>query len=144
MDTVLIISSWPTGLYDYVQYMQMQSICIVIAYADGKYMRMPHLCRCPAYGYVEPMLYSLFSRSDPKKASSGSLRTPPAHSGPATQDVAVFLADDDARCCVPPLPRNRPLTTLKGRFAYSLTVVHFRKLWNNIKVGSGQSGRQVI
>ncbi|MGH6020523.1 hypothetical protein ACRFMP_28420, partial [Klebsiella pneumoniae] len=63
MDTVLIISSWPTGLYDYVQYMQMQSICIVIAYADGKYMRMPHLCRCPAYGYVEPMLYSLFSRS---------------------------------------------------------------------------------
>ncbi|MEE7525867.1 hypothetical protein G8O16_21565 [Enterobacter roggenkampii] len=74
MDTVLIISSWPTGLYDYVQYMQMQSICIVIAYADGKYMRMPHLCRCPAYGYVEPMLYSLFSRSDPKKGSSGSRR----------------------------------------------------------------------
>ncbi|KVJ51201.1 hypothetical protein AWS30_10425 [Enterobacter hormaechei subsp. xiangfangensis] len=74
MDTVLIISSWPTGLYDYVQYMQMQSICIVIAYADGKYMRMPHLCRCPAYRYVEPMLYSLFSRSDPKKGSSGSRR----------------------------------------------------------------------
>nr|AVX35036.1 Hypothetical protein [Klebsiella aerogenes] len=73
MDTVLIISSWPTGLYDYVQYMQMQSICIVIAYADGKYMRMPHLCRCPAYGYVEPMLYSLFSRSDPKKAITGDL-----------------------------------------------------------------------
>ncbi|MBQ5070740.1 hypothetical protein FD824_27470, partial [Klebsiella pneumoniae] len=71
MDTVLIISSWPTGLYDYVQYMQMQSICIVIAYADGKYMRMPHLCRCPAYGYVEPMLYSLFSRSDPKKGNAG-------------------------------------------------------------------------
>lgn len=78
MDTVLIISSWPTGLYDYVQYMQMQSICIVIAYADGKYMRMPHLCRCPAYGYVEPMLYSLFSRSDPKKASSGSSSPAPA------------------------------------------------------------------
>ncbi|WP_181404016.1 hypothetical protein, partial [Klebsiella variicola] len=93
MDTVLIISSWPTGLYDYVQYMQMQSICIVIAYADGKYMRMPHLCRCPAYGYVEPMLYSLFSRSDPKKASSGSAGTAPARSGPETQDVAVFLAD---------------------------------------------------
>ncbi|MER0197048.1 hypothetical protein, partial [Klebsiella quasipneumoniae] len=128
MDTVLIISSWPTGLYDYVQYMQMQSICIVIAYADGKYMRMPHLCRCPAYGYVEPMLYSLFSRSDPKKASSGSLRTPPAHSGPATQDVAVFPADHDARCCVYPLPRDLPLTTGKRRFAYSLTVVHFRKV----------------
>ncbi|MDC7950439.1 hypothetical protein L6E03_26280 [Enterobacter kobei] len=128
MDTVLIISSWPTGLYDYVQYMQMQSICIVIAYADGKYMRMPHLCRCPAYGYVEPMLYSLFSRSDPKKGSSGSAGTAPARSAPETQHVAVSADDDDTICCVPPLSRDRPLTTLKGRFAYSLAVVHFRKL----------------
>ncbi|HAI7639024.1 TPA: hypothetical protein HJ285_004701 [Escherichia coli] len=144
MDTVLIISSWPTGLYDYVQYMQMQSICIVIAYADGKYMRMPHLCRCPAYGYVEPMLYSLFSRSDPKKGSYGSAFRPPARCGPATQDVAVFSAGCDAICCVLPLPRDRPLTTIKGRYGYSVCVVHFRKLRNNIKVGSGQSGRQVI
>ncbi|WP_224359684.1 hypothetical protein [Klebsiella quasipneumoniae] len=144
MDTVLIISSWPTGLYDYVQYMQMQSICIVIAYADGKYMRMPHLCRCPAYGYVEPMLYSLFSRSDPKKGSSGSLRTPPARSGPATQDVAVLSADCDAICCVPPLPRDRPLTTGKGRFAYSLTVVHFRKVVICQKIGSHRNGHPVI
>ncbi|HHK9521957.1 TPA: hypothetical protein ACQZH1_005138 [Klebsiella pneumoniae] len=144
MDTVLIISSWPTGLYDYVQYMQMQSICIVIAYADGKYMRMPHLCRCPAYGYVEPMLYSLFSRSDPKKASSGSASAPPGRSGPETQDVAVLPAEDDARCCVPPLPRDRPLTTGKRRFAFSLTVVHFRKLRKARKVGSGRNGRPVI
>ncbi|MDT9915317.1 hypothetical protein RUW70_27155, partial [Klebsiella pneumoniae] len=90
MDTVLIISSWPTGLYDYVQYMQMQSICIVIAYADGKYMRMSGLCRCGAYGYVEPMLYSLFSRSDPKKGSSGSPSDPPARSGTRTQDVPLY------------------------------------------------------
>ncbi|HEE0961878.1 TPA: hypothetical protein R6428_005284 [Klebsiella pneumoniae] len=128
MDTVLIISSWPTGLYDYVQYMQMQSICIVIAYADGKYMRMPHLCRCPAYRYVEPMLYSLFSRSDPKKASPGSLRTPPARSGPTTQDVAVFPADSDAICCVPLLPRDPARSIRKQCFAYFLTVVNFRKL----------------
>ncbi|MDN3309196.1 hypothetical protein, partial [Klebsiella pneumoniae] len=113
-------------------------------YADGKYMRMPHLCRCPAYRYVEPMLYSLFSRSDPKKASSGSAFRPPARSGPATQDVAVFPACRDAICCVPPLPRDRPLTTGKGRYGYSVCVVHFRKLWNNIKVGSGRNGRQVI
>ncbi|EOZ5147657.1 hypothetical protein ACQRXG_005793, partial [Klebsiella pneumoniae] len=52
----------------------------------------------------------------------------PARSGPAAQDVAVFPSDDDAICCVPPLPRDRPLTTPKGRFAYSLTVVHFRKV----------------
>ncbi|EAB8932350.1 hypothetical protein DTY68_24255 [Escherichia coli] len=144
MDTVLIISSWPTGLYDYVQYMQMQSICIVIAYADGKYMRMPHLCRCPAYGYVEPMLYSLFSRSDPKKASPGSAFRPPARCGPITQYVAVYSATDDARCCVPPLHRDRPLTTGNKRFAYSLTVVHFRKLRFAPKVGSDGEGRPVI
>lgn len=91
-------------------------------------MRMPYMCRCPAYGYARPILNSLFFRSDPKTGGSGSLRTPPARSGPAAQDVAVFPADDDAICCVPPLPRDRPLTTPKGRFAYSLTVVHFRKV----------------
>ncbi|MBW9305607.1 hypothetical protein FHB95_23520, partial [Escherichia coli] len=110
----------------------------------GKYMRMPHLCRCPAYGYVEPMLYSLFSRSDPKKGSSGSPSDPPARSGQKTQDVAVFSADIDARCCVPPLPRDRPLTTGKRRFAYSLTVVHFRKVVIRRKIGSAGNGHPVI
>lgn len=81
---------------------------------------------------------------DPKKVSSGSDSAPPARSGPTTQDVAVFPAVSDHICCAPPLPRDRPLTTLKGRCGYSVCVVHFRKLWNNIKVGSGQSGRQVI
>ncbi|MEE2283910.1 hypothetical protein PRA30_25455, partial [Klebsiella pneumoniae] len=42
------------------------------------------------------------------------------------------------------LPRDLPLTTGKRRFAYSLTVVHFRKLRNNIKVGSGRNGHPVI
>ena len=65
---------------------------------------------------------------DPKTLSSGSAFRPPARSGPATQDVAVLSAASDARCCVPPLPRDRPLTTGKRRFACSLTVVHFRKL----------------
>ena len=82
------------------------------------------------------MLVSHFSRSDPKKGSSGSDSAPPARSGPETQDVAVFPAVSDHICCVPPLPRDRPLTTIKGRFAYSLTVVHFRKLRKARKVGS--------
>jgi hypothetical protein len=41
----------------------------------------------------------------------------------------------------PSLPRDRPLTTGKRRFAYSLTVVHFRKLRKARKVGSGRNGR---
>lgn len=87
---------------------------------------------------------SLFFEADPKKGSSGSLRTPPARSGPATQDVAVFSADSDPICCVPPLPRDRPLTTGKRRFAYSLTVVHFRKVVIRQKVGSAVNGFPLI
>ncbi|HBZ3509778.1 TPA: hypothetical protein MHK99_25970, partial [Klebsiella pneumoniae] len=82
--------------------------------------------------------------SDPISGGSGSAFRPPARSGPKTQDVAVLPADSDARCCVPPLPRDRPLTTLKGRCGYSLTVVHFRKLRKARKVGSGRNGRPVI
>ena len=86
----------------------------------------------------------LLSTSDPKTLSSGSAFRPPVRSGPETQDVAVLPAEDDAICCVPPLPRDRPLTTGKRRFAFSLTVVHFRKLRKARKVGSGRNGRPVI
>lgn len=97
---------------------------------------MPDLCRWQAYGYVTPIHSSLFFRGDPKKACSGSPSAPPASSGLATQDVAVLSTDDDAICCVSPLPRDRPLATGKGRCGYSLTVVHFRKLRKMRKVGS--------
>ncbi|EPL2085903.1 hypothetical protein MBQ70_005630, partial [Klebsiella pneumoniae] len=72
------------------------------------------------------------------------LLQPRQRSSQATQYVAMFSAESDAICCVPPLPRDRPLTTLKGRFAYSLTVVYFRKLGIAIKVGSGRNGHPVI
>ncbi len=124
--------------------MQMVNICVCLPYADGKHMRMSAICRCVAYGYAAHILFSHFFTVDPKTPSPGSLRTPPARSGPATQDVAVLPADFDAICCVPPLPRDRPLTTGKRRFAYFLTVVHFRKLRNSEKIGSDRSGRPVI
>ncbi|HIE8796696.1 hypothetical protein ABLU85_21065 [Klebsiella sp. GG_Kp154] len=111
----------------YVQYMPAGWVCIGVTYADGKHMRMPDLCRCVAYGYAVHILFSHFFTADPKKASPGSAFRPPARCGPATQDVAVLPAEYDTICCVPPLPRDWPLTTGKGRFAYSLTVIHFRK-----------------
>lgn len=90
-----------------------------------------------------PALLSSFC-SDPKKGSSGSAGTPPARSGPLTQDVAVLSAYNDARCCVPPLPRDRPLTTIKGRSGYFSAVVHFRKSVNKKKIGSAGNRRPVI
>ncbi|UYW08433.1 hypothetical protein C7K65_28840 (plasmid) [Klebsiella pneumoniae subsp. pneumoniae] len=75
-----------------------------------------------------PAIILVLSTADPKTHCSGSASAPPTRSVQKTQDVAVFTADSDAICCVSPLPCDRPLTTLKGRFAYSLAVVHFRKL----------------
>lgn len=89
------------------------------------------------------MICSIFT-SDPISGGSGSAGTPPARSGPATQDVAVLLAEIDAIYCVPPLPRDRPLTPIKGCCGYSVGVVHFRKLRKARKVGSGRNGRPVI
>ncbi|MGH6308435.1 hypothetical protein [Klebsiella pneumoniae] len=124
--------------------MPARLVCIGVAYADDWHMRMSALCRCAEYGYAVHILFSHFSTADPKNTSSGSAGTAPARSGPATQDVAVFPAEDDAICCVPPLPRDRPLTTGKRRFAYSLTVVHFRKVVIRKKIGSAGNGHPVI
>ncbi|TYE18875.1 hypothetical protein DJ512_26795 [Klebsiella pneumoniae] len=119
-------------------------VCIGVTYADDWHMHMSALCRCAAYGYAVHFLFSHFSTADPKNTSSGSAFRLPARSGPATQDVAVLSAASDARCCVPPLPRDRPLTAGKRRFACSLTVVNFRKLHKVRKVGSNRNGRPVI
>ncbi|MFX3457587.1 hypothetical protein V6077_26745, partial [Klebsiella pneumoniae] len=52
--------------------------------------------------------------------------------------------DDDTICCVPPLPRDRPPPPIKGRFAYSVCVVHFRKVVICRKLGSAGNGHPVI
>ncbi|MDI4505321.1 hypothetical protein E7V62_22715 [Escherichia coli] len=119
-------------------------VCIGVTYADDWHMRMSALCRCAAYGYAVHILLSHFSTADPKTPSSGSSFPSPGLSGPLTQDVAVYSAADDAICCVIPLPRDRPLTPIKGRCGYSVRMVHFRKLRKARKVGSGRNGRPVI
>lgn len=45
------------------------------------------LCRCRAYGYVQPIRASHFFREDPKTSSSGSPSDAPARSGAETQHV---------------------------------------------------------
>lgn len=89
------------------------------------------------------MICSIFT-SDPISGGSGSPSDPPALCGPLTQYVAVLSAAGYAICCVNPLPRDRPLTTLKGRYGYSLTVVHFRKVVIRKKIGSAGNGHPVI
>jgi len=86
---------------------------------------------------------SLFT-ADPKNTSSGSSPDVPARRIPQTQDVAVFSSDWDTASCVTSLPRDPAIRGEKGRFAYSLTVVHFRKLRNSGKIGSGRKGGTVI
>ena len=76
------------------------------------------------------VLIPFFSLADPISVSSGSAGNVPARSGPLTQDVGVQSAAYDAICCGTPLPRDRPPDTGNECFAYSLTVVHFRKLRN--------------
>ncbi|ECG5936122.1 hypothetical protein E1669_22475 [Salmonella enterica subsp. enterica serovar Matopeni] len=43
-----------------------------------------------------------------------------------------------------PFPCDPARRGRKDRFAYSLTVVHFRKLANNQKVGSPENSRPLI
>nr|QGW60092.1 hypothetical protein HPPIBGPI_00312 [Escherichia coli] len=113
----------------------MVSICVCHTYADARHMDMLNLCCILSFpGQIRIRSEKrLFRICFP---ASGAQR-------PNTQDVAVFSDGDDAICCVPPLPRDRPLTTGKRRFAYSLTVVHFRKVVIRKKIGSAGNGHPV-
>lgn len=87
---------------------------------------------------------SFLIAEDPKKGSSGSFSDVPAPSGAETQDVAVLSATDGAICCVYPHPRDPMRRGKYCRFAYSLTVVHFRKVVIRQKIGSSRNGLPVI
>lgn len=130
-----------------VKYRQMFSTCIGSVYADAQYMRIPTLCRCLAYGYVQPMLTSLFFREDPKKCSSGSSSPAPARSGrrcPYPVFTVAFRRDDTPYVVFYPVPDDRVLHTGKRRFAYLPAVVHFRKVLIRQKIGSAGNWHPVI
>lgn len=61
-----------------------------------------------------------------------------------TQDVAVLSAGYDAICCIPQPDRDLLPDGRYCRFAYSLTVVHFRKVVIRRKTGSAGNGHPVI
>ena len=81
---------------------------------------------------------------DPKKGRVGSPRTAPARCDLVTQDVAAPSAAFATRCCVMTLPCDPARRGRKDRFAYSLPVVHFRKVVNKQKIGSSEKHRPVI
>jgi len=79
------------------------------------------------------MLLFFLLTSDPEIVSSGSPHTTPARSGrsrPYPVFTVAFRRDNTPYVVFRPLPGTRAVHTSKRRFAYSVCVVHFRKLWN--------------
>lgn len=87
---------------------------------------------------------TLFILHRSEKRQFRILFTRPGARRPRTQDVAVFSADKDAICCMPPLPRDPARRDGKRQCDYFVTVVHFRKVVIRQKVGSHLNGRPVI
>ncbi|WP_127353127.1 hypothetical protein [Enterobacter kobei] len=103
-----------------------------------------YICTGAGWGHVWHMSSSLFFAEDPKTPGSGSSFRTPSRSGAEAQYVAVLPAAHDAICCVTSLPRDPPRGSGFWHFAYSLTVVHFRKVVIRQKIGSAGNGHPVI
>ncbi|MFZ5325466.1 hypothetical protein ACOY6L_19565 [Enterobacter roggenkampii] len=94
--------------------------------------------------YDSPAIIHLFSSRDPISGGSGSSLPAPARGGTRTQYVAVLSAVYNAICCIPYPDRDLMPGGRYCRFAYFLTVVHFRKVVNKQKIGSAGNGHPVI
>ncbi|EBC7388861.1 hypothetical protein C7K91_24425, partial [Salmonella enterica] len=68
----------------------------------------------------------------------------PARRDPVTQDVAAESAALATRCCVMNFPCDPARRGRKDRFAYSHTMVNFRKVENSQKIGSHENSHPVI
>nr|WP_250113180.1 hypothetical protein [Escherichia coli] len=82
------------------------------------------MCRCQAYGYVQPMLFSLFPRADPVSGGSGSSSPPTQRHLLSVQHVVSHSAAHDTICCVISLTCDAPRRGGKQRYDYFLSVVH--------------------
>lgn len=87
--------------------------------------------------------FILFS-SDPISGGPGSPENALATCGPETQHIALQFAKMHTICCVAPLPRDPSHEPKTGRFVYSFAVVHFRKVSDCVKVGSGDYHHPII
>jgi len=85
-----------------------------------------------------------FLRTDPISGGSGSPDRHRPLTGPATQHAVSLLPAYDAICCVSHPDRDLLPGGQYCRFAYSLTVVHFRKIVNSQKIGSPDNHHPVI
>ncbi|ATX99289.1 hypothetical protein AM349_24695 (plasmid) [Citrobacter freundii] len=63
---------------------------------------------------------------------------------PGNTTYATLSAELSSICCVNSSLSDQVLRGGKDRFAYSLTVVHFRKVVNRQKIGSPENSHPVI
>ncbi|MDP9770788.1 hypothetical protein FJP64_22095 [Kosakonia cowanii] len=82
--------------------------------------------------------------ADPKSGSSGSADRHRPFTGPNPQHVVSDAAVYDPICCISHPDRDLLPSGRYCRFAYSLTVVHFRKVVIRQKTGSAGDGHPVI
>lgn len=75
---------------------------------------------------------SLLSFPEIRKLQVPDLHEPPLRVAALWHNMHSFCQSVGARCCVYPLPRNPVRRGRKDRFAYSLTMVHFRKVMNRL------------
>lgn len=92
------------------------------------------------------LAYASFSffTEDPKTGSPGSADRHRPFTGPIPQHVVYFAAGCDPICCISHPDRDLLPSGRYCRFAYSLTVVHFRKVVLSKKIGSARNGHPVI